>query len=254
MRAALANALTLTAIGCGATAVGAEQLRIGASPTYPPYFWQDSAGDLKGIDAELMNEICARGGFECTWVFLEVGDLIPQLQAGAVDIVTGGIGNSPARERVVDFTCPYHLTIAAKGTLWALDTDAKPETHRVAVTTGSLHEEAMRRKGFDVLSLPGNAEAVAAVLDGRAAIYFGSAGVVEAHPEGHQLAYLNDFPISAGGAALAVSEDRPELRDALDALLAGISSDGTLSNLQSEWLGIDQGDVIADCQTPEFLS
>ena len=226
---------------------GAEPLRIGASPTYPPYLGLMSDGSRYGIDAELATQICTRGGFDCAWVDLSVPDLIPALMAGEIDIVLGGIGYSVSRDQLVDFTCPYHVTEEAFGTLFSREPDIDLGQARIAVTAQTLHEQAMVADGRRTLEFPGNAEAVSAVLAGAADAYFGSPDVVRGVPGGAALFDRGTFPIPTTGAAIAVSEDRPDLRVRIDAILAEVSADGTLGELQSAWLGENQGDVIALC-------
>jgi len=46
---------------------------------------------------------------------------------------------------------------------------------------------------------------------------------------------------------VAVSEQATALRNTLDAILADMSSDGTLGEIQQRWLGYDEGDVISRC-------
>ena len=241
-----------------ASAVSAEELRIGASPTYPPYLGQTEDGALYGIDAELAAEICARGGFACRWVDTDVKDLIPALLSEKVDIVMGGIGYSIARDQMIDFTCPYHITEDAFGSFYGLDETldpaADPATLSVSVTRQTLHDVAMTTGGYVVVRTNGNAAAIETVLQGGADLYFGSAGVVGAHPRGAELVYLGTHPIPSTGAAIAVSEERPELRDAIDAILADLSAEGVIAEMQQRWLNIDQGDVIADCRRPAPLS
>ncbi len=225
----------------------ADTLRIGASPTYPPYLGLMSDGSRYGIDAELATEICTRGGYDCAWIDTAVPDLIPALIAGEIDIVLGGIGYSVGRDALVDFTCPYHVTEEAFGTLFSRDPDTDLVAARIAVTAQTLHEQAMLADGRQALGFPGNTEAVLAVIDGDADAYFGSPDVVRATPGGTALHDRGTFPIPTTGAAIAVSEDRPDLRAEIDALLAEISAEGVLGQLQSAWLGENQGDVIALC-------
>ena len=245
-------------LALAALPAAAEDLRIGASPTYPPYLGQTADGTLYGIDAELATQICIRGGYSCRWVDTEVKDLIPALVSGEVDIVMGGIGYSVARDQVIDFSCPYHVTEDAFGSFYGIDALLNPTTDpgalKVSVTRQSLHDVAMTSGGYRVIRADGNAAAIELVLGGAADLYFGSAGVVEAHPEGPGLAFLGTFPIPSTGAAVAVSEDRPDLRDAIDAILAEVSAEGLIADMQRRWLDIDQGDVIAGCRRPAPLS
>ena len=232
----------------------AEVLRIGASPTYPPYLGENPDGSRYGIDAELAYEICTRGQFTCQWIDTEIHQLIPALVAGEVDIVMGGIGYSVARDMVVDFTCPYQITEDAFGSLYALSAGIDLASARVAVTRQSLHDLAMADAGYDTFPVDGNVEAIEAVLTGAAEAYFGSAGVVDAHPRGGELVFIETHPIPSSGAAIAVSEDRQDLLAQIDSILADLSAEGHLADMQRRWLLEDQGDVIARCQKPAPIS
>ena len=244
MRAALPLALM------AAPPLGAETLRIGANPAYPPYLSTDAQGRWIGLDADLAREICERGNYQCQWVPLGFDEVLPALIAGEIDVVMGGIGYSTARDAMVDFTCPYFATDDPDAELYTVSPDTPLETLRVAVIVNSLQELVMQQAGFETVPFASQEAAVAALQTGQADGLFGYLDAQTAS----NFVLRKSFPLPTTGAAIAVSEDRPDLLAALDGHLAAVSADGQLAVLQELWLGTNQGDIIATCQKPTPIS
>lgn len=233
------------ALALAAAPAAAEDLRIGVAPDYPPYLTRDGAGGYDGLDAELLAEVCARGGWDCRFAEYALADLLAALRAGEVDVVASGIGISAEREAFMDFTCPYYVAESFDGTFLGREAGLDPAAGEVAVAAQSLYDRAMRQAGYAVRPYPDEAAALAAVLAGEAPVFFGSNQV--AGELADRLVPLGSHPIATAGPALGVGEDADALRDRLDAILAELSAEGRLAALQRAWLSVDQGDVIADC-------
>lgn len=232
----------------------ADPLRIATGGHYPPYIFNPATPDAMGFDKDMLDEICARGAFECTWVDLPMGSIFQLLAAGEVDVVTGGFGYSVERDALVDFTCPYVAGGDGKGTFVGMQADTDLITARVGVLEQSLYQKAMERGDRDVMTYPTEEAALDALAAGDVAVVFGSHNMVSmAEARGGHLT-LGEYPTFSGGTVLAVSEDATELRRTLDKLLAEMSEDGTLSRLQMQWMGIDDGDVISRCYDASGLT
>lgn len=249
-QAALSLALAL----CG-TGLAAEELLIATGPEYPPYLYLGPDGTRGGLDAEIGHALCRLGGWTCRYTVMPVAELIPALAAGEVDVVMGGIGYSVERDRVVDFTCPYHLAPEAVGQVYARTSGGGVDGLRIAVTRGTLFEMALLREGLQALPLSTDEEVVAALASGRADAMFGAVHLNDmALERGLEVTELGQFATPTTGAAIAVSEDRPELLARLDELLALLSREGEIAYMQQRWLYEDQGDVIAECDRPVLTS
>ncbi len=237
-------AVILAALG---GAVSAQELTIATGGHYPPYIYDPGTDQARGFDKDLVDTLCARGGLSCTWVDLPMGDIFQALARGDVDVVTGGFGYSPERDALVDFTCPYVLSGEDTGQFLATTPEVDLLGARIGVLDQSLYLTAMARAGRDVHAYPTEEAALSALVSGEVDVVFGS------HNAARQVLGLDGFfdvgeyPTFSGGSVLGVSEDAPELLARLDALLAEVSADGTLARLQVQWLGEDQGDVIARC-------
>ncbi|MGJ8611807.1 MAG: substrate-binding periplasmic protein [Octadecabacter sp.] len=236
------------------TTAAADELRIATGGHYPPYIFEPGTDMARGLDKDLMDEICARGGFECTWVDLPMGSIFQQLADGEVDVVTGGFGYSSERDAIVDFTCPYVTSGDSTGLFVGTSQDTDLITARIAALDQSLYLKAMEQAGRNVTPYPTEAAALDALAAGTVDVVFGSHNMVAMTTGRDGYHRLGEYPTFSGGTVLGVSEDAPELRATLDDLLAKISSDGTLGQLQLQWLGEDSGDVIGRCFDPSALT
>lgn len=235
-------------------AASAEPLRIATGGHYPPYIYNPDTPEASGLDKDLMDEICERGGYECTWIDLPMGDIFQALARGEVDVVTGGFGYSTERDAIADFTCPYVISTQNTGQFIATRQSVDLITGRLGALDQSLYLLAMKYAERDVTAYPTEEDALNALIAGEVDAIFGSHNMVAMAMAQGGFYEVGEYPTFSGGTVLGVSEDAPELRAALDDLLAKISSDGTLGQLQMRWLGEDSGDVIARCFDPAALA
>lgn len=232
--------------------VTAQDLTIATGGHYPPYIFNPGTTEATGLDKALVDELCDRGGYSCTWVDLPMGDIFQALARGDVDVVTGGFGYSAARDDIVDFTCPYVTSGDDTGDLMALSDDIDLNTARIGVLDQSLYQSAMAQAGRSTKAYPTEEAALTALTGGEIDVVFGSHNARLL--AGDSITIIGTYPTFSGGSALAIAETAPNLRADLDALLAEVSADGTLSRLHVQWLGSDQGDVIARCNDINALT
>ncbi len=238
------SAILLALLGSG---VCAEPLRIATGGHFPPYIYEPATEQARGFDNDLLVEICARGEFECTWVDLPMSDIFQALARGDVDVVTGGFGYSNERDALVDFTCPYVVSENSKGRFVAMREDVDLITARIGTLDQSLYLKAMEQAERDVRPYLTEAAALNALAAGEIDVVFGSHNMVSMAESRSGFYALGEYPTFSGGTVLGVAENAPTLLNTLDRLLAEMSSDGTLGQIQQRWLGEDQGDVIARC-------
>lgn len=81
---------------------------IGIDDDYPPFTYQDSAGNFTGFDIESARWIADREGFDVEFVAVPWDAIIPTLQSGKIDMIYSGMTITPDREREVNFTIPYY--------------------------------------------------------------------------------------------------------------------------------------------------
>ena len=86
-------------------------VRVGTNDTsWPPYDIISEDGEHRGITADYLDLLSARGGFPIERVrFKTFPEAFEALQRGQIDMV-GSMARTPAREKVVRFTVPYATT------------------------------------------------------------------------------------------------------------------------------------------------
>ncbi|SMY09502.1 transporter substrate-binding domain-containing protein [Flavimaricola marinus] len=214
----------------------AERLLIAAETTFAPFVMLDDAGELTGFDRVFGDEMCARAGLTCDWVLTEFDQLIPGVVAGRFDLAMSGLGDSPERRALVDFTAiylPSSVPSAYVGPLGA----PPPDAALIGVQAGTIHEahvasRALRYQSFDTAQA-----ALAAMAAGRVNLVFGSSSYFEQIlPRTYPMfQFLSFDPVAVDGTAIAIAKGRDDLRNQLDATIAAMLADGTVAQMARFW-------------------
>ena len=140
-------------------------LRIGYAVEAPHAFLA-SGGEVSGQSPELAKLVAQRlGAREVQWRLTEFGELIPELEAGRIDVIAAGMFITPERARRVAFSEPiFHVSqalLVARGNPRGLhayrDAAGRPGV-RIAALSGSVEAELLRRLGLgeaQILLVPG---------------------------------------------------------------------------------------------------
>lgn len=211
----------------------AEPLRIGTESGYRPYIFIDANGERAGYDVDLADLICERGGFECTWVEVAFEDLFTGLARGDFDIAIGGIGDTPERLEIVDFTRPYSDVPDAVNHFGALSGDIDPESVPIGVQGGTIQYDLLIENGYDVRSYPTFDAAIAALRKGDVGAVFSAPRYLD-HIE-PPLFDLGSIASDDASPQIAVSRSKPQLRTRIDAILDALRADGSLRRLDVIW-------------------
>ena len=87
------------------------ELRLGVRCDQPPYGFKDQNGDFAGVEVEMAKKIAewAFGSSDkAAMICVTAENRIPQLTAGKVDLLIATLGQTPERERVIDYSTPYN--------------------------------------------------------------------------------------------------------------------------------------------------
>jgi ABC-type amino acid transport substrate-binding protein len=258
--AAAAAALALTACaGTGSSAAPEESgagsediglmtpgtLVVGMNLQYKPQMFLD--GDTpSGYDVDLLNALADDLGVKLDIKNLDFNGLIPGLQAAQFDMVSGGLGATDERKKVIDFSrgyVPYAtiLGVAPGAARGETIEDYNKEGVVITALQGSTGEQLVRDTfpNATVTGFPDQNAALLEVATGRA-----DAVVVEdyilaefdrANPG--QLEALDlDEPLSLYYGAWGVQKDNAALVKKLDEFLCKAQNDGTLEQLYTKWM------------------
>src|SRR5262245_5570071 len=83
------------------------KLVIGTAITQPFEYRDPITNALVGFDVDLLTQITTPMGVSLEWHELTFADLIPQLQAGELDVVIAAMYITPVREELIDFSQSY---------------------------------------------------------------------------------------------------------------------------------------------------
>ena len=223
-----------------ALAAAPPELRWGADAEGgAPYVFEQPPGHLRGFEAELAGLLAARLGRTPRHVQGPFAQLLPLLERGDVDVVINGIEATEDRARAYALSRPYwagpeRLTVR-RGDPHAPASLDDLRGRRVGTLPGTLAERMLRAAGADVRTYDGGQEdpyrdlalgrTDAVLLDAPIALYYGERPDLTTLPAGFgELRY----------AAVARAGDA-RLREALDAALQSLVTDGTLPALLQRW-------------------
>jgi len=103
--------MTMTFAQIDAKAEDLTHVKVGIEGAFPPWNLMDSTGKLKGLDIDVINDLCARAKVDCELIAGDWAGMIPGLNAGKFDLIMT-LGINEKRKQVVDFTVPYASGVA----------------------------------------------------------------------------------------------------------------------------------------------
>ena len=178
-RIVIVLSLTLVAAAAaGAGGAGARQtatFKYCTDPTFPPMEYATTSGNVVGFDADMAVALAKTWGAAASPVKTAFPGLIPALNSKKCDAVISGIFITPDRQKqagVASYMHTHRVLIVKAGNPKKIHSPNQLKGHVVAVQAGTKYEEylkALKSKiGFTLQSYPGDNDAVAQVLLGRA--------------------------------------------------------------------------------------
>jgi polar amino acid transport system substrate-binding protein len=144
-------------------------------PTFPPMEYATSSGKIVGFDVDMAAKLAPTWSDTASPLKTAFPGLIPALNAKKCDAVISGIFITPDRKKqagVVSYMKTHRVLIVKAGNPKGVHSPNQLKGLTVAVQAGTKYEEylkALKAKiGFTLQSYPGDTDAVAQVLLGRA--------------------------------------------------------------------------------------
>lgn len=245
--AASMAALTLLS-GCGSdapkdSAKEQKTLIVGTEPTFPPFEFTDNDKDV-GFDIDLTQAVCDKLGYKMEIKNLGFDALIPALKSGQIDLIAAGMDATDERKKQVDFTDVYFrggYTIVVRKDNTDISGYDGISGKIVGAQVGSKAADFAREHGATVKEFDTNSQGWmeleagtcdAVSIDSAVAMYYLKQGADA------KLKLVGD-PITSRGVAMAISKDKPELRDKVNNALKELKADGTYAELYKKWFGTE---------------
>lgn len=219
-------------------------IRIGLEGTYRPYAFHDETGELVGFEKEIADAIAEGLGVTPEYIETEWDSLIAGLDVDRYDLVVNNVGITPEREEKYAFTEPYARSIGRiavpEGS--EVQTVEELEGKRSAQTATSNWAQQMEALGAEIVPVQGFAEAIELVIQGRADATANDIISFQTYQEEHPDAAFRlldaELPTDVTVGAI-MQKGQDALLGAVDEILDGMKSDGSLSAIYEEWVGQD---------------
>jgi len=219
-------------------------LRVGMDASFPPFESVDADGRYIGYDVDLAGAIGERWGVEVRFVNIAFDGLYDALLAGRLDVILSALPQDPLLTRDVLYSKPYFLAgqVIVAPSLNPVSSPDELRDRAVAVELGADgHAELVRLnrdRGLDVhiLARPSLQEALATLAAGEAHALV--CDRVDALPLTASGGYVIGLvPLSTDPYVAATGIGSPRLAAELDDALEALRQDGTLAQMQNDWLG-----------------
>lgn len=241
----LIGALALGALATVATvAVAQDKYTTGVDGTFAPHAFPKLGGGIEGFNVDLVDELRKRLGAEIELVATQWSGLLPGLAAGTYDFVAAPTTITEERSSNLLFTEGYlntdFLFVVKAGS--EKITDLKQfKGKTIAVNKGAVYDSWARglteEIGWTVESYGTNADAIQAVLSGRAAANVAgntaSAWAAKQNPQ-LEVSYLHSTGLVWG---MPLRKDSEELRQKLEVAIECMKIDGTFAAMHEKWFG-----------------
>ncbi|WP_028215502.1 ABC transporter substrate-binding protein [Paraburkholderia mimosarum] len=232
------------------SACAADVLRFGIEADYPPFEYKLPGGELVGFDIDIGNAICARLQIKCVWIENSFDGLIPALMAKKFDVINSGMWDTPQREKAIEFTSVIYATpmrLVARANSHILPNVDSLKGKRVGVQQGGTQQLYAEQKwapyGVVVVTYPSQSAVFADLAGGRIDASLQSQQSAEdgflKTPQGTEFAFVGpgllDEKISGRGVAFGIRRQDQALKTSLNAAIAALKQDGTLSKLAKKY-------------------
>lgn len=226
-----------------------DKLKIGNEADFPPFSFKDSAGNIKGFDIDITNEICKRIDADCEIVVQEWSGIIPALKAGKFDLIISSMTINEERKKQLLFSNPYYkggyAFVAKKGINFEYTAESMKGL-RIAVQKNSTPNKWLREKFGDAITIKYHDSPKTIVLDLKAnrldawcetrpAIY----GSLMSKPEGKDYHFiepaLTDPKWFGQGEGIAARLGEDKLMEKVNKAIDEIYADGTFEKINAKY-------------------
>lgn len=188
---------------------------IATDVVFPPFEFQNTAGEYVGIDMDLLAAIAEDQGFTYEIKPMIFNEALQALEAGDIDGIMAGMSITKEREEKFDFSEPYYdsgivMAVAASNDrIKGFDDLKGKRVAAVSGTEGEAFAESIQDKyGFDILTFDDSISMYRDVLFGNSAALFEDYPVIGyAVTQGVDLKVVTD-PQRFSSYGFAVGKDK----------------------------------------------
>jgi polar amino acid transport system substrate-binding protein len=237
-------AIAVAVLAASASGHAAATFKWCTDPTFPPMEYTTTSGKIVGFDADMAVALAKTWGGTASAAKTAFPGLIPALNAKKCDAVISGIFITPDRTKqagVVSYMHTHRVLIVKAGNPKKIHSPNQLKGLVVAVQTGTKYEEylkALKAKiGFTLQGYPGDNDAVAQVLLGRAdaVLTQDTSFAFQAKQHPGKIAVAFTFAASDQFGIYYRKADAGTLGQQIKDGVAGLRSNGTLTKLATKY-------------------
>src|SRR3954468_6284556 len=201
-----------------------------------PYVFRDPRDPAKlvGFEVELVRALASRLGVRERFVQNDWSNLVPSLERGDFDLIVNGLEDTQALRGRILLSHPYfsfaeQLVVRRGSTLRSLDA---LRGHRVGTLASSLAHQILRsRVGIEVVLYGGQEEPYRDLQLGRTDAVLLDSVIAARYGLTKPDLELADPDVARGTYVIGLRRGDEDLRDAVNAALAGLESSGELQRI-----------------------
>lgn len=220
------------------------KIRMAMSGQYPPFNFVDEQNRLTGFDVQIGQEIAKRIGIEAEPLSTAWDGIIAGLLANKYELICGSMAITEERLKSIDFSDPYYRSGAQL--FVKKDSSIKSvkdlEGKKVGVTLGTTYEKWVRENisKADVRTYKGVPDMILEIGTGRIEGFITDkiVGALAIKDKGASIDLAGEL-LYEEKMGIALRQNNPELKAAINKALAEMKNDGTYHKISMKWLGID---------------
>ena len=236
----LVAAMAFAMVGCSKES---DKFLIATDTTFAPFEFENEAGEMVGIDLDLLAAIAEDQGFEYELQVLGFSAAVTALEAGQCDAVIAGMSITEEREQKYDFSEPYYDSGVGMGVLSSSDIasyeDLAGQTVAAKVgTEGCTFAESIADQyGFEVVQYEDSSSMYQAVLSGNAVACFEDYPVM-GYEISRGMELKMPLPMEAGSSYgfATMKGAQPELVEKFNAGLANLKASGKYDEILNTYV------------------
>lgn len=209
---------------------------VGTNAEYPPYEYLEN-NKVVGFDADIIEELSKRVGFNYKWSNMNFDGLISALQAKKVDMIIAGMTVTEERKNFINFSTPYvspnicYIVLKNNNLNSAKDLENK----KFGVELGTTEEGIARKiQGADVIPFTGHTAALLALKANKIDAMLLDETVAQKYMENNP--EIQSIGVASGESkAMAFNKSDEELKNKIDIELKKMIDDGTIQNLKEKY-------------------
>jgi ABC-type amino acid transport substrate-binding protein len=218
-------------------------LLVGSCLDYPP-FETVKDGEEIGFDVELSEEIATRLGLTVEWVRADFDTIFTAVAGGQFDMVAAASTITEEREQTVDFSDPYFnsrqaLVVNTSETPDLASTDQLQSGDVLGVQKGTTGagwaRDNLVPNGIELQTFTSATDGLRALEGGAMTAFIADEPfVAEAIADLPSLSVVQGIDTDEV-YGFAFSPENPELRDAVNLMLAEVIADGAYATIYEKW-------------------